>query len=217
MPSHLIIGSDQAAHSEAEALAGRKIISSPDCFLVAGEESLKIADVRAVKHFLTRKPYQENTAIVYLPRAERLTVPAQNALLKTLEEPPSYGLIILTSEYPDRLLPTVISRCQLSKTSNPQSTQNTSQANNEFANIEKQLAVASIPTKVFIAQAHTFPKTKAEQLCHQALIYYREKMKARPSAHNVQNVVLAQKSLTALAQNADSRLVIEHLFLHLAL
>ena len=46
-----------------------------------------------------------------MPRAQDLGLPGQNALLKVLEEPPAYGVFLLLADNPDRLLPTVRSRC----------------------------------------------------------------------------------------------------------
>lgn len=46
-----------------------------------------------------------------VPRAQDLGLPGQNALLKVLEEPPAYGVFLLLADNPDRLLPTVRSRC----------------------------------------------------------------------------------------------------------
>jgi len=57
------------------------------------------------------RPYQSQFKIYVIPQADLMTVQAQNALLKTLEEPPSYVVIMLLTENADALLPTVLSRC----------------------------------------------------------------------------------------------------------
>jgi DNA polymerase-3 subunit delta' len=51
--------------------------------------------------------------VALLANAERMTEQAQNCLLKTLEEPPPNTVLVLTTAYPDHLLPTCLSRCQL--------------------------------------------------------------------------------------------------------
>jgi len=82
----------------------------PDClFLNQGA----IKAVRQAKVWLAKKPFSGQKKIVIIAEAQNLTLPAQNALLKTLEEPPAHSLIILTTPNPALLLPTVVSRCQI--------------------------------------------------------------------------------------------------------
>jgi DNA polymerase-3 subunit delta' len=58
------------------------------------------------------RPFEGRRRVVIIDDAESLVVPAQDALLKTLEEPPATSVFILVTAYPDLLLPTVRSRCQ---------------------------------------------------------------------------------------------------------
>ncbi|SDZ00775.1 DNA polymerase III subunit delta' [Tindallia californiensis] len=58
------------------------------------------------------KPYESDHKVYVLPEADTMTLQAQNALLKTLEEPPEHSLLILVTPAPERLLPTIRSRCQ---------------------------------------------------------------------------------------------------------
>ena len=62
------------------------------------------------------KPYSSPHKIYLIPDAEKLTVQAQNALLKTLEEPPEYAVIILIANGLVSFLPTVLSRCVVLQT-----------------------------------------------------------------------------------------------------
>lgn len=57
------------------------------------------------------KPYESKYKIYIIPEAELMNVQAQNAILKTIEEPPEYGIIMLLTSNIDKLLPTVQSRC----------------------------------------------------------------------------------------------------------
>lgn len=59
------------------------------------------------------KPYSSPYKIYILADADKMTEQAQNALLKTLEEPPEYAVFLLLTDNADRLLPTVLSRCVL--------------------------------------------------------------------------------------------------------
>ena len=57
------------------------------------------------------KPYSSPYKIYIIDEAQKLTLQAQNALLKTIEEPPAYAVILLLANNADRLLPTILSRC----------------------------------------------------------------------------------------------------------
>jgi DNA polymerase III subunit delta' len=73
--------------------------------------SIKIEQVREVIDRADYRPFEGKRRVVIVDNAEALVPAAQNALLKTLEEPPSASIFILVSSMPDALLPTVISRC----------------------------------------------------------------------------------------------------------
>lgn len=75
------------------------------------QKPINVEQVRAATGFLQLSSHQGGLRIVLVQPAETMNVPAANALLKTLEEPPAGSLLILVSHHPARLLPTVISRC----------------------------------------------------------------------------------------------------------
>ncbi len=70
-----------------------------------------IEDVRAVEPFLALRAQAHETKLVVILEADRMMDEPANAFLKTLEEPPPQTLIILVTEQPGRLLPTILSRC----------------------------------------------------------------------------------------------------------
>ena len=76
------------------------------------DTSVSVEVIRTMIKDIYLKPYQGDWKVYIIPRAEILTFQAQNALLKTLEEPPDHAVMILTSAQPEKLLPTVLSRCQ---------------------------------------------------------------------------------------------------------
>jgi DNA polymerase-3 subunit delta' len=67
---------------------------------------------RTVTRFIGYKPFEGRRRVVVIDQAHTMNPEAQNALLKTLEEPPDSTIMILTSSSPGALLPTVRSRCQ---------------------------------------------------------------------------------------------------------
>ncbi|MBU0650027.1 hypothetical protein KKG63_02400 [Patescibacteria group bacterium] len=90
--------------------------AQPDLLLVQKEKdrkSLGIAQAREVKTFLRERPLIAAVKAVLIEDAQQLTAEAQNSLLKILEEPPDFGLILLLVDKEGSLLPTVLSRCQV--------------------------------------------------------------------------------------------------------
>ncbi|MFO7576330.1 MAG: DNA polymerase III subunit delta' [Pelovirga sp.] len=85
----------------------------PDLLLVnADGATIKIEQVRSLQQQLVLRSFSGTYKICIIDKAERLTPEAANALLKTLEEPQPGTLLILVSSQPERLLPTIRSRCQ---------------------------------------------------------------------------------------------------------
>ncbi len=92
----------------------------PDVRLVAADDSgsgrdgvLKIDQIRELQREASLAPMEARHKVFVLRELERANLPAANALLKTLEEPPAHTVLILTSARPHALLPTIISRCQV--------------------------------------------------------------------------------------------------------
>jgi len=77
-----------------------------------GEAKIYIDDVREIASFLSRKPLVGPYKFVVIDDAHQLTPEASNGLLKVLEEPSPYSVLILVSSQPKLLLQTITSRCQ---------------------------------------------------------------------------------------------------------
>ncbi len=74
---------------------------------------LKVDQIREARRRLTLKPYQAKYRVALFLRFQEANDNAANALLKTLEEAPSYAVLILTADNPEQLLPTIVSRCEV--------------------------------------------------------------------------------------------------------
>ena len=86
----------------------------PDIKVITHEKpsSIGVDDIRdQVNADIVIKPYANPYKIYIIPDAELMTVQAQNALLKTMEEPPEYAVLMLLSSNAEALLPTIQSRC----------------------------------------------------------------------------------------------------------
>ncbi len=79
---------------------------------IEGSLSITIGVIRGMERWAAQRPFSGQRRVVIISRCERLTTPAANALLKSLEEPPPYLLYILTTSSPQSLPLTIRSRCQ---------------------------------------------------------------------------------------------------------
>jgi DNA polymerase-3 subunit delta' len=75
--------------------------------------SIRIEHIRTLQHRLSYKPYENQRLSIIIDGCEWLTPPAANALLKTLEEPPTNALLLLLTGNKEALPLTIVSRCQL--------------------------------------------------------------------------------------------------------
>ena len=91
-------------------------MQQPDLTIIQSEaegESLKVDQVRDLHHSLSLAPYESAYRVALLLRFNEATDGAQNALLKTLEEPNERVVLLVTADEPENLLPTIASRCEL--------------------------------------------------------------------------------------------------------
>ena len=120
--AHLLTGAPPAeleslGRGLAANLLDAELEGHPDFFILRPESKsrrVSIAQVRQLEHSLSRRPNRAALKVALILEAERMCLPpaeAANAFLKTLEEPPDHSLLILTSDRPEQLLPTVRSRC----------------------------------------------------------------------------------------------------------
>lgn len=93
----------------------RKVLSGnhPDVITVDEPEKKQVPVelIRQTRADLFIRPNEGQKKIFIIPRAQDMNAAAQNALLKILEEPPHYGVFLLLAETPEKLLPTIRSRC----------------------------------------------------------------------------------------------------------
>ena len=95
--------------------------NQPDIIRVTHEKptTISVDDIREqVNNDIQIKPYSSPYKIYIIAEADMMSVQAQNALLKTIEEPPEYAVIILLTENAETLLPTIRSRCVMLKLRN---------------------------------------------------------------------------------------------------
>ncbi len=93
----------------------RKVMAGthPDFITIDDPEkkTVPVDLIRQARADIYIQPNEADHKIYLFPRAQDMGIPSQNALLKVLEEPPAYGVFILLTDNPEKLLPTVRSRC----------------------------------------------------------------------------------------------------------
>ncbi len=85
----------------------------PDFMIIKPEDgkSIKIEQIRYLQEKISEKPIVSNKKVYIIDNSDSMTVESQNCLLKTLEEPPEYAIIILVLSNENKLLTTIKSRC----------------------------------------------------------------------------------------------------------
>jgi DNA polymerase-3 subunit delta' len=107
-------GGNPCGECRACRLIGK--MQHPDFLVVQAEEAgraLKVGQIRELQHSLSLAPYEAAYKVALLLRFEEANPSAANALLKTLEEPPSQVIMLLTASDAEALLPTIASRCEV--------------------------------------------------------------------------------------------------------
>ena len=97
-------------HSCKQALGNNQ----PDIIYISHEKpnTIGVEDIRVqINGDIAIKPYSSPRKIYIINEGEKMTPQAQNALLKTLEEPPEYAVILILTTNVEAMLPTVLSRC----------------------------------------------------------------------------------------------------------
>jgi DNA polymerase-3 subunit delta' len=114
-PAHGVLGSNPD-HPVSRQVMAR---SHPDLFVLEriGEDGkvrkvIPVDEARGLSEFFSKSPASAPHRVAIVDAADDLNVNAANALLKTLEEPPAHGVLLLVSHAPGRLIATIRSRCR---------------------------------------------------------------------------------------------------------
>jgi len=143
----------------------------PDLFILKPEPSIGINEIRKLVRFLNQKPFQAKQKIAIVYQADLMTFPAQNAFLKTLEEPPENSLIYLITNKLNQLLPTIISRChlvRLSKKTRPLKNQA------KILTFNQKLLAASPGKRLILIQPFLKNKANGLKFVHQQTQFWQQ-------------------------------------------
>lgn len=230
MLASILITGGNAQKRQAKALLksadflGNKTENNPDFFLIEEKTSIKIDQIRELKGKISLKPFSAKTVVVVISEADKMTLPAQNSLLKILEEPPVSSRIILTAPGPKTLLPTIVSRCQIIHLSDE--TKIDQEILDSQFSIVNSLLSASPGQKILLAEKYSQNQEQALEFCQNQLLFLREILhqktyhpKSIRQQINLKTTQIArimhslQKSLILLKNNVNPRLLVENLLI----
>ncbi len=138
-------------------------------------QSIGIDAIKAIHGKIFLKPLKSKTKAVIIEEAHLLTIEAQNALLKVLEEPPQDTIILLSSESKEQLLPTIISRCQIIELKQEQRALS-EEGKKEYEEFIAQLSELSIGERLKKAELLAKDKDQALAWIENLILVLREEL-----------------------------------------
>ena len=177
-----------------------------------GKNEIGIGDVRKTLPLLSLKTDQHQPKVLRIKEAGKLSLAAQNALLKTLEEPPDNTIIILEVPATDLLLPTVLSRCQIiSLPSGPAPVLPENEKKNA-GRILSWIAEKNIPAGFKLAEEFSKDRAKALRLIDQLILAAGQNLRQTSNLETVETIRRLQQTKIYLSANTNVRLTWENLF-----
>lgn len=217
MTTFLIISKNKLfANKHATELATQQQIHKQDITILETEGSIGIEDIRMFQKQIMLKPMRGENKAVIIKDAHTLTTEAQNALLKTLEEPPNHTYIYLLAENSHSLLPTILSRASIMVLE--EDSQFNEQALEEIEQQVTDIFSASIGDKLKLAEILAADKTTAIIWLEKALYILRKHMleHVEKAPTYIPAIEAIQKNHGIIkSTNINVRLALENLFLQI--
>lgn len=215
MQSFLIIAKDKSkATSYISDFLKEKKVDPIDIALHVFEKAVGIEDVRNIQKKIILRPFRGKTKAVIIDAYTEITIQAQNALLKVLEEPPANTIIIISTAKKELFLPTIISRCAVIELEDAKVSLDTEDSLqlDEALNI---LLNGKIGDRLKIAQDVTKNKEDVVIWLEKMAIYLRLKLIENYNESKYLNLLKSlQKTYKDVeSTNVNQRISLENLFL----
>lgn len=227
MHSYAIIGqSEKDRLSEREKLI-KKFGIPPFQRIMIGEEDKSIAAIRNAQRLLQYQTQNKKNQALIITCAEQLSIPAQQALLKTIEEPPKNTIVILEAQNHQQILPTILSRTQVIFL--PHSLELSQNEEKEITGFWAKLFRGdSLGNRLITASQLCQQMENREALVHwidKQIIFFRNLLHKRVSQKSWGNNFTPEKITRILRiliftkksalSNINTKLLVDHLFINL--
>jgi len=190
----------------------------PDLAIITPEESkeIKITQIRDLQNNFSLKSYSAPFKAAIIDKAHLLNQEAQSAFLKILEEPRGRTIFILLSEYPEMLLPTILSRVERVRLYSPPSLEKNKEEKETIAEIVK-LSRQNLLARFQYAKALVEESPDLKEILDIWLAYFRENLLADIGNVKLRKIIKTIQSITFLISttNVNTRLALEVLMLEL--
>ena len=173
-------------------------VSAVNWIKINPQITIGISDVRKISHTITLKPYGGGDRVIIIRSIEKTTTEAGNALLKILEEPPPNNLIILVTDNMNKLLPTIISRCQIISDNK---IEDKSFDERETKKLLRQILTSSAGERILLSQKRANSREEAIGLLNNLLLTL-EKLLHQPD----QEISLSPKEIAVLLSKVSAAL-----------
>lgn len=183
-----------------QSLGHQSTVNNPDIFIL---DDYSIEAVRSIKKFLSQIPYQHSSKIVIVENIHLLQPEAQNALLKMLEEPGENNYFFLTTSQPHKLLPTIISRCHLIKTTSV----------NAITKSPLLKSATTLKDNLLLTDSLIGTKEATLDYLQNQLFLYHQQLTKEPSVAISQKINLLQKSINMINSNVDPKSALDFFLL----
>lgn len=207
----LIVGGSVEARDEklAAFLEDKRVLEK----LEGEKEAIKLEEVRRLLEHLSLKFNASDRVALVIAEAQGLTLVAQNALLKSLEELPETVSFFLTADRDTSLLPTITSRCQLVKLKEEEITLTTDEVG-EMKGIFKLVATSDIGGLLAVAeQWHKSGEVERKLVTLRQFLL--EHSRNNPHSKRATAIRLVLECSSDLGRNINAQLALEHLFFEL--
>ncbi len=181
------------------------------------KKSIKIEQVHDFIRKIQLKPFSAKLKIGIIISVDKTTIAAQNALLKTLEEPPQDTHIILTTSNINNLLPTIVSRCQILELKKDDEHQFNQDLINQIlkSNIIERF---SLVENILKQKNKTKQDNDIEELTENLLVFFRSRMLKKNKNNEILDIIrLIETTQKAIEKNVNKRLALENLMINLPL
>lgn len=200
--------------------ASQKLAPLGSTAIKQNAQTIGIEEIKNLQKKLFLKPIKSSTKAIVIQDAQLLTTEAQNALLKSLEEPPEHTIIILSSDSKEPLLPTILSRCQIIEIQE-KPTALTEKEKEEFQSFLKN--ISNMPAGELLKKAEALAKDKQKAVfwIEKLILVAREELLQTSSSktpaarlnNTIRLIKYLQKAHSLLkTTNVNPRFLLEHFF-----